>query len=291
MAACTNSRDDDGDGLVDCHDSDCAIFEVCRAHDAAVSDANDDAPTSDAGPCSAPLDIVLSIDVSTSMASDIATIRAGISDVWDAAHALSADAQISMVVFVDDVLPIDGFEPPLNTDGRCVPFTSAADIEAQLMAWQTFCASNQSPLSHQQNHDCPENSLDAIVAATMCPVRDGSTRVIIHVTDDTFAERPGVLSGEWGGGVVVQFNYVETTTALVDHHFHLGVFGETGQGDACGAGRSPDVGRGFSEPYSGMLSLPDVSGGRFWDLRQARAGNLDMTQSIRDFLSATYCTP
>jgi len=290
MAACTNNRDDDNDGLVDCHDSDCAVFQVCR-HDAGVLDADLDAPMSDAGPCSAPLDIVLVVDVSTSMASDIAAIRAGIGSVWDAAHALTEDTQISMVVFVDDVLAVDASQPPLSTGGHCVPFASASDIETHLVAWQMFCATNQSPVSHIQNHDCAENSLDAIMVATACPVRTGSTRVILHVTDDTFAERPAVLSGAFGGGVRVQFNFVETLTMLTDHQYHVGVFAESGVGDDCGAGRSPDVGRGFSGPYGGMLSLPDATGGHFWDLRQVRAGNIDMTQTIGDFLREVYCGP
>jgi hypothetical protein len=129
------------------------------------------------------------------------------------------------------------------------------------------------------------------MAADACPVRDGSTRVAILVTDDTFAERPAVLSGENGGGVHVQFNYVETMTALVDDHVHLGVFAQTGVGDDCGAGRSADVGRGFASGYAMMPSLPEATGGRFWDLREVRAGNVDMSSSIGDFLRSVYCAP
>jgi hypothetical protein len=109
------------------------------------------------------------------------------------------------------------------------------------------------------------------------------------VTDDTFAERPAVLSGEWGGGVHVHYNYVETTTALIDAHFHVGVFADTGVGDDCGAGRSPDVGRGFSGPYNMMPSIPDATGGQYWDLREVRAGHIDMASSINDYLRSVYC--
>lgn len=293
MATCSNNRDDDGDGLVDCHDPACTIFAFCGAQDAGPSDGGADAsadtgPVPDAGACTQPLDVVLVVDVSTSMTGELAAIRAGVTGLWQTAHDLSSDAQISMVVFVDDALAIDG-RPPFAMDGGCMPFTSAADLASQLDSWQMQCATNQSPVSHLQNHDCTENSLDAMMAATMCPTRMGSTRVLIHVTDDTFAERPAVLSGEWGGGVHVQFNYVETTTALTDGHWHLGVFAETGVGDDCGAGRSPDVGRGFSGPYNAMTSLPEVTGGHFWDLREVRAGRLDMASSINDFLRTVYC--
>lgn len=292
-ATCSNNIDDDNDGLVDCHDPACAVFPFCGVQDAGpvdmgLDDAGDVGPIPDAGACTAPLDVVLVVDVSTSMAAELGAIRSGVTSLWDTAHTLSTDAQISMVVFVDDVLAIDGPAPNV-LDGGCMPFTSADELGTQLDFWQMFCATNQSPVSHLQNHDCAENSLDAIVAATMCPTRAGSTRVIIHVTDDTFVERPGVLSGEWGGGVHVGFNYLETTTALTDGRFHVGVFAETGMGDDCGAGRSPDVGRGFSGPYSMMASLPDATGGHFWDLREVRAGRLDMMTSINDFLRSAYC--
>lgn len=291
MATCSNARDDDGDGLVDCHDPACGIFSFCNAHDggvdaAAASDANVDA--GDGGTCGRPLDIVLTVDVSTSMTGELAAIGDGISHLWDVAHEVSADPRISLVVFVDDVLAVDG-TPPFAADGGCMPFTNVEDLRTQLGAWQTFCASNQSPVSHLPNQDCAENSLDAIVAATMCPLRDGSRRVLVHVTDDTFVERPAVLSGEWGGGVVVQFNYLEATTALVDRGFRVGVFGETGVGDDCGAGRSPDVGRGFSGPFGSMSSLPEVTNGRFWDLREVRAGRLDMASEIESWLRQIAC--
>ncbi len=297
MASCSNGRDDDDDGLVDCHDPACSVFSFCGAHDAgpadaAIADASTDAgdagPPVDAGTCAAPLDVVLVIDVSTSMAGELAAIGAGVTSLWETAHELSNDAQISLVVFVDDALAVDG-RPPFALDGGCQPFTTPEDLATQLAAWQMFCATNQSPVSHIQNHDCVENSLDALMAASMCPLRTGSTRVLVHVTDDTFAERPAVLSGEWGGGVHVQFNYVEATTALVDRGFRVGVFAETGVGDDCGAGRSPDVGRGFSGPFGTMPSLPEATAGRFWDLREVRAGRLDMASEIETFLRSVHC--
>jgi len=129
-----------------------------------------------------------------------------------------------------------------------------------------------------------------MAAVTTCPTRANATRVIIHVTDDTFAERPAVLSGAYGGGIPVQFNYLETSVALTDGRWIFGVFAETGIGDDCGAGRSPDVGRGFSEAFGMQPSLPDATGGRFWDLRAVRAGTLDMNATINDFLRSVYCT-
>jgi hypothetical protein len=290
MTTCHDHRDNDGNGLVDCHDPSCAAF--CRPVDAGVADTNvDGGPLHlDGGACRVPLDVVFVVDVSTSMTREMAALHAGAADIWQTAHELSIDATISLVVFVDDVLAVDG-TPPFPATGGCMPFGSAEDFAAQLAAWEMTCASGQDPVSHLPNHDCPENSLDAIVAAaTTCPTRSGATRVILHVTDDTFEERPAVLSGQWGGGVPVQFTYLETSVALTDGQWIFGVFAETGVGDDCGAGRSPDVGRGFSGAFGMQPSLPDATGGRFWDLRQVRAGTIDMSASINDFLRAVYCT-
>ena len=287
---CHNQKDDDGNGLVDCHDATCAPF--CHSADAGAldgaSDAARDAPLHvEGGACTIPLDVVLVLDVSSSMTHELSTIRAGVANLWQTTHALSTDPHVSLVVFVDDVLAVNGVTP--SATGTCMPFTSPEDLTAQLMTWEAFCSTNQDPLSHAQNHDCPENSLDAIMAAVNCPTRADATRVIIHVTDDTFAERPAVLSGANGGGVSVQFNYLEATTALMDGRFIVGVFADTGVGDDCGAGRSPDVGRGFSGPFGAMTSLPEATGGHFWDLRQVRAGTIDMASSIDDFLRSVYC--
>ena len=142
-------------------------------------------------------------------------------------------------------------------------------------------------MSHLPNQDCAENSLDAIVAATMCPLREGSRRVLVHVTDDTFAERPAVLSGPWGG-IVVQFNYLEATTALVDRGFRVGVFAETGVGDDCGAGRSP-VRRGFSGLRHDVVAPRDherpLLGSR------GPRGRLDMASEIETWLRDVACGP
>jgi hypothetical protein len=290
MTTCHDHKDNDGNGLVDCHDPSCVAF--CRPTDAGVMDANvDSGPLHvDGGACRVPLDVVLVVDVSSSMTHEMSALAAGANDLWATAHSLSTDATISLVVFVDDALAVDG-APPFPVTGGCMPFGTPDDLALELMTWQMTCASGQDPVSHMQNHDCPENSLDAIMlAATTCPTRPNATRVIIHVTDDTFEERPAVLSGQWGGGVPVQFNYLETSVALTDGRWIFGVFSDTGVGDDCGAGHSPDVGRGFSGAFGAQPSLPDATGGQWWDLRQVRAGTLDMSATINAFLRSVYCT-
>ncbi len=283
---CSNGRDDDGDGMTDCRDPACTIFAFCTAMDAGVDatffDADIDAgPPVDTGTCDEPLDVVFTLDVSSSMAGELAAVRDGMLSIWSTAHALSSNVQLSLVVFVDDAVAVNA----------CAPFASQEDFQAALETWRTFSTTNQSPASHLQNLDCPENSLDALLlAATTCPFRAGSTRFIIHVTDDTFAERPGVLSGEWGGGVFVEHTYAEVLEELVSDEIRLGAFAFAGAGEDCGAGRSPDVGRGFHAPFGDMPALPSVTGGRVWDLREVRAGRLSMDEAINEMLRAEYCT-
>src|SRR5690606_4598625 len=148
-------------------------------------------------------------------------------------------------------------------------------------------ATNRSPSRDTYNTDCPENSLDALwIAATSCPWRPGATKVVIHVTDDTFLERPARLSG----AISVQTTYAEVAAALVSRELRVGVFAVPGAGEYCGAGTSADVGRGFHAPYMGMPSLPEQTGGRAYDLRQVRSGTLDMAAAIRDMIEDEYCT-
>jgi hypothetical protein len=144
------------------------------------------------------------------------------------------------------------------------------------------------------NSDCAENSLDAIyLAASSCPWRTGATRILIHVTDDTFAERPAILSDEsaFGGtGIPVQHTYDEVVTELRSAEVRVGSFAAPGAGEECGAGMSANVGEGFHEPYRGRDSLPVATGGRVWSIRDVRAGGLNMATAISEMVASEYCT-
>lgn len=291
---CADGVDDDGDGLIDCADPGCSVHPWCgggvdggRA-DAGRADAGADAGRVDAGPivpgCNDPIDVVFVIDVSTSMRDEVASIRSGIDAIWTATESLTSAAEFSLVVFVDDAVSVNA----------CAPFASREAMQTELAEWQSFTSSNQQPSgSGPSNSDCAENSLDAIhLAATTCPFRDDALHLLIHVTDDTFAERPAVLSESvfGGGGVPVQNSYAEVAEALVLRQVRVGAFAAPGAGEECGAGSSANVGRGFHEPYLGMPSLPDATGGRAWSIRDVRAGTLNMADAINAFTADEYCT-
>lgn len=289
---CADGADDDGDGLRDCADPGCAAHAWCGGGGDAGPGVDsgiraDAGPPRDGGPpvsvCDDPIDVVFAIDVSTSMADEIASIRTGIDSIFAATAALTANHRFGLVVFVDDVVAVES----------CASFPDAGSLQAELMRWQTFTSSNDQPAGGASgNTDCAENSLDAIhTAATTCPWRPGALRILIHVTDDTFEEHPAVLSGDvLGGGIEVQHTYAETVSALVAAQVRVGAFAAPGAGEECGAGSSSDVGRGFHEPFMGMPALPMATGGRAWSIRDVRAGTLDMATAINEFTADEHCT-
>lgn len=274
------------DSVIDCEDPACASLPACSPEDAAtplpsIPDGGmlPDRDLSPSMPCAEPMDVVFVIDVSTSMADEVAGIREGIDSIWAATEARSIDARFGVVVFVDDVAAVNG----------CASFDSVSALQSELMSWQSFTSSNGQPGgSSAPNSDCAENSLDAIhTAATTCTWRPEATRLLIHVTDDTFAERPARLSGR----IAVEHTYAEALEALVSREIRVGAFAAPGAGEYCGAGTSPDVGRGFHAPYMGMPSLPEATGGRAWSIRDVRAGTLDMAEAIIEFAQDEHCAP
>lgn len=285
-ADCSDGRDNDADGAADCADVACGVHAWCMSARLDAGPGRSDAgPPRDVGSaeCSAPIDIVFVVDVSTSMADEVAGIDTGIASIWSTALGLSGNVQFSLVVFVDNALLVNG----------CMPFADQRALSAELNRWRTFTSSNGQPAGGPMNSDCAENSIDALfAAASSCPWRAGSTRVAIHVTDDTFAERPATLSDDpfLGGGIPVAHTYAETVAALTANEIRVGVFAAPGAGEWCGAGMSDDVGLGFHGPYMGMPSIAEATGGRAWSIRDVRNGTLDMAVAISELLEDEYCT-
>ena len=277
--ACSNGRDDDGDGLADCADPACGVYAFCLGGpDAGRADAGPgdagllDGDVPDASVCAQPVDLVLSVDVSSSMADELALLRDGSEGIFAALRGLDPGVQVALVVFVDDALAVDG----------CRPFTSPEALAESLEGWRLRAPENLSPAGRVLNQDCPENGLDALSLAAVCPFRDGSARVVLHVTDDTYAEHPTVLSGPFGGGVLVEHTYAQTRDALLAARAHVVSLTSQGMGAPCGAGRSPDVGQGFATPYLGQTTLPERTAGRALLLDGLRDGTADLVSALRE---------
>lgn len=289
-AACLNGMDDDRDGLFDCADPGCVTVAVCAALGDGGTGGTDggvrvDGGPYDAGPpvtCVDPIDLVFVLDVSTSMAGEAAALRTGVASIFAAADALTTDHRFGLVVFVDDALAVEG----------CRNYATATELANELMSWQTFCSSNRSPVSSVMNSDCQENTLDAMwTAAATCTWRPGATHILIHVTDDTF-EEPGYVYSQsifGGGGVPAMRYYYEVRDRLVADEIRVGAFANEIPED-CGAGTSPDTGRGFFTDYGALQSLPVSTGGRVWNLRAVRDGTLDMATAISEMIEDEHCT-
>lgn len=284
-STCANGRDDDRDGRFDCADDDCYGVGLCGGGgDGGAGDAGmADVPRRDVLPevCAAPIDLTFVLDVSTSMTAEASALRDGIGDIYAAAQELTTDTRFSLVVFVDDALVVNG----------CAPFSTVGELTAEFDRWRDFCSTNESPVSRIDNADCAENSLDAIyAAATTCTWRPGATHILVHVTDDTFEEPPYEYSeGPFSGGVTAVHYYNEVLDALVSREIRVGAFAMEVPED-CGAGRSSDTGRGFFTSFRGMTSLPEVTGGRVWDIADVRDGALNMSTAIAEMVDDEYCT-
>jgi hypothetical protein len=283
-AQCRDGIDNDGDGGADCDDFACLSYAFCvGGGDAGPGvDAGpglDSGPRPDSGPpptCTSPMDIAFVLDVSTSMADDVEAIRNGLESIWNATHALTDNPRFGMIVFVDDALAVND----------CAAFATLEEMQTEFEVWRSFCSSNRSPVSSSTNSDCPENSLDALyLAATQCSWRADSTHIVIHVTDDTFLEPPDRF-GIFGEGPAVQHGYEETVEALRANMVRVGAFASPSPGLECGAGSSPEAGAGFHDPYMGMPSIVERTGGRVWNIRERR----DMAEAINEFAEDEHCT-
>ncbi|MCB9602983.1 MAG: hypothetical protein H6721_09890 [Sandaracinus sp.] len=265
--------------LVACGDDDRPAARVDGGGGGVDGGVPRDASFVDAPPttCGAPIDLVFVLDVSTSMDDEIDAVAAGTERIWEAATALTPDVQLGLVVFVDSVVPVNG----------CGAFASYSALSSELRSrWLPFTESNEQPPSGGNNSDCAENSLDALyAAATQCPWREGATRMVVHVTDDTFAEPPTSLSG-----VTVQRSYLETLSALTAREIRVGAFATPSPGNECALGPTPLAGQGFHESYGAQTAIPVATGGRAWNLRDVRGGTLDMATAISELIEDEYCT-
>jgi hypothetical protein len=250
------------------------VYSFCEGDDAGRPDAGpvDAAPRPDGAACARPIDLVIVADVSSSMVGALEQLERESEAIVTTMRALDAGSRVSLVVFVDDALAVD----------ECAPLADAASLSGALAARRVLAPENRSPVSGTINQDCAENGLDALsLAAAECPWRAGAAHVILHVTDDTFAERPTVLSGPFGGGILVQHTFDETADALVAEGARVVALTRSGAGRDCGATTvSPDVGRGFHAPYLAMPSIPERTAGIALDLDAWRDGTVDLAASI-----------
>lgn len=277
-AACSDGIDNDANGTTDCDEPSCLLQSFCSA---AMDAGPQDGAVVDSGPlCSAPIDLVFVIDVSTSMGNVLSDLAAGLRDVWNGAQHLCSNLEVRLVVFVDDAL--------VANDGMA--YANADEFLADF--WAYVAAGDRSPVSHVANQDTPENSLDALyLAAESTPWRADSTRIVVHATDDSFREPPYEFSSVGPGtGVPAVHTYAETVAALTSHEVRVGTFAPLRGYCDDASFPDPSAARGYSSPYNGMPSIADATGGRAWFVCDVRDGHLNMGTAIAGMISEEYCT-
>ena len=222
--------------------------------------------------CFKNLDIVFTIDVSTSMSFVLAKLEEQIADVWQAAEELEYQAQFGLVVFVDDVRLV-------SRD----PISSVSELQEQFRAWYYHTQSNHQPSSFQQNLDFPENSLDALVTAAQdfnWRAKESTTRIIYHLTDDTFLERGQYFAN----GLPARSSYQETLSTLKENQIKTAIFARKYQ-----QGITANPGSGFFTSLRGQPSIPEATDGAVFDIDQINSGFVSLGDSLQEFYIEKSC--
>lgn len=264
------------------------------------------------GTCTEDIDVVLVLDVSSSMGFVLDALDAEIDKVVAASNALKAGAHFGLVLFVDNVKLVDtgdlsGGKVHTKADTLRAAFTNAKS---------TYTTPNRNPGDGPtgpttQNPICEEDALDALhEAAASFPWRTNAAHVAIVVTDDTFLEKPDNYGDRDGDGKTDKTSYPkegdypaghtldDTVAALKQAAVRVfsfsklkapGVFDLT----KCGTGRrhptDDAVTFGWSKPYAGKPPIPDQTGGKNFDLDAVRDGKVSLATTINEVVLESHC--
>jgi hypothetical protein len=235
-----------------------------------------DAPGGDPD-CEQNLDIVFVIDVSTTMGEFIGLLSDEMLAVDAAVQELDllAPPHYGLAVFVDDAA--------LLNDGE--PYEDALALQADFDTWAAYTSSNEQVGGGNGNTTFTENSIDGLYfAANEFAWRPAAltTRIIVHVTDDTFWDGPTV-----GNGVAIQHGYAETVEELQDQTVRVFSFADQ-IGGAC---ECDDVTPGWSMPYLGMTAIPEATDGVVYDINMILAHTISLTEAIDAAVNDSFCNP
>jgi len=186
------------------------------------------------------------VDVSTTMATALPVLEAAIRSLPAASGRARPEVAFAMVAYVDDVVVLRPRDP----------FVSRwADLSASYARIRGRADDNLQLVHDRPNEDWPENALDALAAAANLPWDEGDAteRVVVWVTDDTFAPKGTHLSG----AIPVRHGYDEVTAALARRGIRVwALAAETG-----GPAEDQDVRPGIFDAYDGHPSIPTATGG------------------------------
>lgn len=282
--------------------------------DGSPGDRADSSPWSgggDGGTCTEVVDVVLVLDVSSSMGFVLDDLQRDIHSVVDAANQLAPDAHFGLIAFADNhMLDTTG-----DLEGGRVHTQSASLVQAFKTIRSTYTNRDRNPGDGPggptlQNPICEENALDALhAAAADFPWRDDATRVVILATDDTFLERPDNYGDRDGDGDTTSSDFPsegdypaawtvpETSGALTDAGARVFSFTRLqppGFLERCSTGRRlawSDITDGWTTPYAGAPPIPDATDGRNYDLAEVQDGSLSLADTISEVVVESHCNP
>jgi hypothetical protein len=260
--------------------------------------------------CTEDVDVVLVLDVSSSMGFVLDQLGSDIDGVVTASNALKPGAHFGLVIYVDNAaLSSNG-----DQENGKVHTTAATLKTAFATAESTYTEPNRNPGDGPtgptlQNPICEENALDALyMAATDFPWRASAARVVILATDDTFIEKPDNYGDRDHDGKEDKTNYPregdypakytldETVTALKSANirvFSFSAMSPPGFLEGCGTGRrfsDPDAYKwGWSQPYQGKPPIPNATDGKNFDLGAVRSGKLSLATTINEVVLQSHC--
>jgi hypothetical protein len=275
------------------------------AEGGASSDAGD-------GVCTEDVDVVLVLDVSSSMGFVLDKLGAEMDKVVDASNKLKEGARFGLVVYADNAaLSSTGDQLGGKVhSGASTLKTAFADAQS------TYTTPNRNPGDgptgpQTQNPICEENALDALhMAATDFPWRPSAARVVILATDDTFIEAPDnygdrdhdgktdKTSFPKEGNYPAKFTLDETITSLKAAKIRVFSFSRLKAPGAldfnkCGTGRrhptEDSVTFGWSKPYDGKAPIPELTGGKNFDLDAVKSGSLSLATTINEVVLESHC--
>jgi hypothetical protein len=262
----------------------------------------------DGGDCAEVIDVVLVLDVSSSMNFVLDDLQNDIAGVVEAANALAPDSHFGLVSFSDNYL----LDTSGDLEGGRV-HTEAASLEDAFAEVQsTYTMWDRNPGDGPggpifQNPVCEENALDALyVAASEFPWREEATRVVVVATDDTFLERPdnygdgdgdGDTTGFGEGDYPAEWTVAETVGVLTGSGARVFSFTRLDPppaGERCSTGRRyqwQDITDGWTTPYQGAEPIPDQTDGRNYDLARVQSGQLSLADTISEVVVESHCNP
>ena len=276
------------------------------------SSFSDGGTTTEAGVCTEDIDVVLVLDVSSSMGFVLDSLDAEIEKVVTASNALKAGAHFGLVLFVDNVALVTTGD----LEGGKVHTKSSSLRAAFTSAKSTYTTPNRNPGDGPsgpttQNPICEEDSLDALNdAASLFPWRANAAHVAILVTDDTFLEKGDNYGDRDGDGLTnktdfpreghypARFTVDETVSALTAKKVRVFSFTKLKAPgfldlDKCGTGRritaADAVTHGWSKPYKSKPAIPNATGGKNFDLDLVKSKQLSLADTINEVVLETHC--